>query len=55
MEAKEIRKFVGMERGMRPMPPLIPSNPPPPLFPPAVLPTDGSKSGWVDGLEGLKL
>lgn len=27
----------------------------PPLFPPAALLTDGSKGGWVDGLEGLKL
>lgn len=52
MEAKEIRKFVGMEQGMRPSPP-PPSNPPP--FPPAVLLTDGSKGGWVDGMEGLKL
>lgn len=50
MEAKEIRKFVGMERGMRPLPP---HNPPP--FPPAVPLTDGSKGGWVDGLKGLKL
>lgn len=51
MEAKEIRKFVGMEQGMRPLPPQT-SRPP---FPPAVLLTDGSKGGWVDRLEGLKL
>lgn len=47
MEAKEIRKFVGMEQGMRPLNPLPP-------FPPTELLTDGSKGGWVDKLEGLK-
>lgn len=49
MEAKEIRKFVGMEQGMRHPPQTLPP------FPPAVLLTDGSKGGWVGGLEGLKL
>lgn len=51
MQAKEIRKFVGMEQGIHPLPPNEKTLP----FPPAVLLTDGTNGGWIDGLEGLKV
>lgn len=49
MEVNEIRKFVGMERGMR----LPHQHPHTPHLHPLPAP-DGGMGKWVDGQEGLK-
>lgn len=47
---RKLENSSGWNKGFAPCPPQ--TLPP---FPPAALLTDGSKGGWVDGLEGLKL
>lgn len=47
---RKLENSSGWNKGCAPCPPQTL-----PHFPPAALLTDGSKGGWVDGLEGLKL
>lgn len=48
---RKLENSPGWNKGFAPC---LPQTNPPPPFPPAALLTDGSKGGWVDGLEGLK-
>lgn len=51
---RKLENSPGWNKGCAPCTPPPPPKKKLPPFPPAVLLTDGSKGGWVDGLEGLK-